>query len=227
MRAASGARSGRTVLEDLLMKRLLASTFVAAGAAALLATGAVAQMNSGTGRTGTGMTPDTGMAAGQPETIVSVDPTANRIVVENAAGQQRTIRLDNTTGIQRQAAPGTTATTMRIAQLSPGDRIIVNGSTRAGSFMAQRIDVLPSGGVGAPGVTPGANPASPPGSMRPGAPSANPTGPPSGSTGGSPSGSTGGSMGGSGTGGSGGGTGGGAGGAGGGAGGGGGGGGGR
>jgi len=151
------------------MRRLFASIFVAAGAAALLATGAVAQMNSGTG-TGPGTTVrDIGTAAGSFDTVVSVDPTANRLVVENATGEQRTIRLDDTTGIQRRSAPGTTPTTLRIAQLTPGDRIIVSGSSRAGGFTAQRIEVLPSG---PPGMTPHANPASPPGVMRPGAPNA-------------------------------------------------------
>ena len=183
------------------MRRLLASTVVAAGAAALLATGAVAQMNSGT-RTGTTIR-DTGTAAGSFDTVVSVDPTANRLVVENATGEQRTIALDTSTGILRRGAPGATATTMRIAQLTPGDRIIVTGSSRAGAFTAQRIEVLP-GGMNAPGVTPNANPASPPGTMRPGAP--NPTGgAPENPTGGAPSNPTGapgaGGMGGSGAGG--------------------------
>jgi hypothetical protein len=191
------------------MRRLLASTFVAAGAAALLATGAVAQMNSGT-RAGSGMIHDqTGTVAKPFETITSIDPTANRIVVRNAAGVQRVVVLDSATGIERQGPVGASATPMRVSELAVGDRIVVVGSGRQGGFTAQRIEVLPGGAVGAPpsGMTPNANPAGPPGTMRPGAP--NPTGgAPNNPTGGAPSNPTGGTgtggMGGTGAGGGGG-----------------------
>jgi hypothetical protein len=220
MRAAEARAGGEDLLEETRMRRLFASTFVAVGTAALLATVAGAQMNSGAGtgtRTGSGTSRDAGTAAGSFDTVVSVDPTANRIVVENATGEQRTITLDKSTGIERRAGQGATGQTMRIAQLSPGDRIIVSGSSRAGGFQAQRIEVLP-GGMNAPGM-PGANPASPPGVMRPGDPnSTQPGASPRGGIGTTPTNPSGGGMGGSGTGGSGtGGAGGGAGGAGGGA----------
>jgi len=166
------------------MRALLASTSVAAGAAALLATGAAAQMNSGNGA-GSGTIHDqTGAVAKRFETIMSIDPAANRIVVRNAAGVQRVIVLDSATGIERQEAVGTSPTPMRVGELAVGDRIVVVGTGRQGGFTARRIEVLPGGAVSAPpsGVVPGANPVSPPGSTRPGDPNATQPGasPPSG-----------------------------------------------
>ena len=150
------------------MQRIASLT--AAAAATLLASAALAQM--------------TGVADAQFETIVSVSPDGSAAVLQDAAGQQRTIVLDQGTSITRQGRPGTSATTIRLGDIGVGDRILVEGAVRQGGFTAERIQVFGPGVVSAPPpgvVTPaGANPAQPPPSGT-GAPnSANPAQPPSG-----------------------------------------------
>lgn len=149
------------------------TSLAAAAAATLLASAALAQM--------------TGVADAQFETIVSVSPDGSAAVLQDAAGQQRTIVLDPGTSITRQGRPGTSATTIRLGDIGVGDRILVEGAARQGGFTAQRIQVFgpgvvsaPPPGVVSPGVSPGgANPASPPsGTGAPGG--ANPASPPSG-----------------------------------------------
>ena len=165
--------------------RRIACSLAVATVAALLAPGAFAQMNAGAART----------LAEPFETVVSVSPDVSRIVVQDAAGQQRTVLLNDATGIVRQGRSGTSATPIRIGEIAAGDRIVVSGSSRQGGFTAQRIQVFQAGDVGAPPpgvVTPpgGANPASPPGSVRPGDPNAgagaNPASPPNGGAGANP-----------------------------------------
>jgi hypothetical protein len=154
------------------MKRI--SAFLAAsGAAALLAPAALAQVN-------------TGVADAQFETIVSVSPDARSMVVQNAAGQQRTILLSTGTTVTRPGRPGTTATTIGIGDIGAGDRIVIEGAARQGGFNAQRIQVFapgtvvaPPAGVVSPGVSPGVTPpGATPGVSAPG--TANPAAPPSG-----------------------------------------------
>src|SRR5262245_31719123 len=161
-------------LEDA-MKRI-ASSWAAVCVAALLASAASAQMTSG------------GVVSGsQFETIVAVSPDARAMIVQNAAGQQRTVMLGPGASIERQGRPGTMATQMRVDEIGIGDRILVTGAPRQGGFAAQRVQVFPPGVVTTPPagvVTPPAgspaNPASPPGGT--GAPdTANPAAPPPGS----------------------------------------------
>jgi len=146
------------------------ASLAAAAVATLFASAALAQM--------------TGVADAQFETIVSVSPDGSAAVLQDAAGQQRTIMLDQSTTITRQGRPGTSATTIRLGDIGVGDRLVVEGAARQGGFNAQRIQVFGPGVVSAPppGVVtpPGANPAQPPPSGT-GAPnSANPAQPPSG-----------------------------------------------
>ncbi|HEX5064860.1 MAG TPA: hypothetical protein VFY49_01985 [Myxococcota bacterium] len=154
----------------------IASSLAAVCAAALLAPAAFAQM------TGGGVVSDS-----QFETIVSVSPDASAMIVQDAAGQQRTVILGPGTSIERQGRPGTAATQIRVGEIGVGDRILVTGAPRQGGFTAQRVQVFPPGvvttppaGVVTPPVGSPANPASPPGGV--GAPdSANPASPPPGS----------------------------------------------
>jgi hypothetical protein len=179
------------------MKQVV-SSLVALLLAALLASAAFAQMTSG------GIVPDS-----QFETIVAVSPDASAMIVQNAAGQQRTVLLNTGTSIERQGRPGTTATQIRVGEIGVGDRILVTGAARQGGFTAQRVQVFGPGVVSAPppgvvappgsanpasppagtGAPDGSNPASPPpGTVRPGDPNtaapggspANPASPPGG-----------------------------------------------
>jgi hypothetical protein len=144
--------------------RSLAILIAASGFAA----GAAAQMN-------------TGATADPSVTVIDVSRAQNRIVVQDAAGQQRTLLLNDQTRFERQGAPGTPGTAMRIDDVVVGDRLLVGDPTQRG--FTRRVQVLPPGAVSAPGqpgtVRPGANPAAPPtGVNRPG--SADPANPPAG-----------------------------------------------
>jgi hypothetical protein len=153
------------------MHRILSC--VAAAGALLLASDAGAQIQPGAG----GTRSDTGVIAEPFETVVRVDRNPNQVVVRDAAGQQRTIFLDDTTALERQGRAGSNGIPIRMRDLMVGDRIVVGGSTGTRGFTAQRIRVLSPGGVGAPpaGTAPPpestSNPADPdpPGTTRPGA----------------------------------------------------------
>ena len=67
------------------------ASLAAAAVATLFASAALAQM--------------TGVADAQFETIVSVSPDGSAAVLQDAAGQQRTIMLDQSTTITRQGRP--------------------------------------------------------------------------------------------------------------------------
>jgi hypothetical protein len=157
------------------MKQVV-SSMAAAALATLLASAAFAQMTSG------GVVSDA-----QFETIVAVSPDASAMIVQDAAGQQRTILLNTGTSIERQGRPGTTATQIRVGEIGVGDRILITGAPRQGGFTAQRVQVFPPGvvttppaGVVTPPVGSPANPASPPGGTGV-IDSANPAAPPPGS----------------------------------------------
>ena len=186
------------------MNRILSAWTVASGAA-LLASGAFAQMN-------TPPRPQTTVTGIPFETVIGVQPDTNQIVVENAAGERRTIRLNDATMIERQGAIG--GGPPRIGDIAAGDRVIVSDPAERGGF-TPRIELLgpadvgagppaarppaanpaaPPSGVTTPGVS---NPASPPGATRPAAPTpaaprpgaprpaapANPAAPPAGGAG--------------------------------------------
>jgi hypothetical protein len=144
------------------------ASLVAAAAATLLASAALAQMTRS-------------VNDAQFETIVSVSPDASAMIVQDAAGQQRTILLNQGTSITREGRPGTTATTIRVGDIGVGDRILIDGAARQGGFTANRVQVFGPGVTGTPPagvVTPGSSPGGTPGVSAPG--TANPAAPPTG-----------------------------------------------
>jgi hypothetical protein len=84
--------------------------------------------------------------------VVSVQPDGMTIVGRDTNGEQKTIRVGRSTTIERhgpgdgsQAARGP----MKLGEIAPGDRILVNGEQKGDVVTAKRIQVIGPADVGA------------------------------------------------------------------------------
>jgi hypothetical protein len=77
--------------------------------------------------------------------VVSVQPDVRQIVGRGTNGEQKTVRLDSSTAIERHGPdPGGEAARgpMTLKDIAPGDRILVGGEQKGDVVEAKRIQVI-------------------------------------------------------------------------------------
>jgi hypothetical protein len=77
--------------------------------------------------------------------VVSVKPDVQQIIGRGTNGEQKTVRLDSSTTIERHG-PGDASEAargpMKLEEIAPGDRILVGGEQKGDVLAAKRIQVI-------------------------------------------------------------------------------------